>query len=136
MCSAIHPAIRRFTQQIVLVLAIVASALAFAIKPSGAEPNATAFLEMYDGGDQEARQTAEFGISMIEIGLEWANTEATRRTQPLFCLPPKLVMTASQLIDVVRRGIEEDRRLGLRYQIANLPLGAALLVSLERVFPC
>jgi hypothetical protein len=85
---------------------------------------------VYDRGDQEARQEAEFGISMIETGLEWANVEARHRTQPLFCLPQKLVMTGSQLINVVRRGIEEDRRL------ANLPLGFALLVSLERVFPC
>ena len=48
----------------------------------------------------------------------------------------KLVLTAPQLINILRRTIVEDQRLSISNPLSYFPLGFALLVSLERVFSC
>jgi hypothetical protein len=119
------------TRSALQILVISLATICCFIQPSRAESNADLSLEMYDRGDQAARETFELGILMIETGFEWANADLQfRKTQQLFCLPGKLAFTSFQLIKILRRGIQEDQRL------AKHPLGFALLVSMKRVFPC
>ena len=120
-----------------VIWAVLISGVGLAIEPSHAEPpNAGRLLEMYDHElDKGAQEEFELIISYIAEGFGWANAELRRRkTPPLYCPPPKLAITAPQLIDILRRAIVEDQPLS--NPLSNQALGFALLVSLERAFPC
>ena len=119
-------------------LMVLFPGLGLGSKPSRAEPiKAGQWLEMYDHQlDPEARKWAELTISDIEDGFGWANAElrSRRNTPPLYCSPPKLALTGPQLIDILRRAIADESPLPNR--LSNQLLGFALLISLQRVFPC
>jgi hypothetical protein len=120
-----------------IILMVLVPGIGLTSKPSRAEEvKAGQFLEMYDQQlGPEARKEAEIIISYIEDGFGWANAELTsRKTPPLYCLPPKLALTGPQLIDILRRAIAEQAPLP--NPLSDQLLGLALLVSLERVFPC
>ena len=48
----------------------------------------------------------------------------------LYCPPDRSAMTGSQVIDILRRALKEEPRLGDR------PIGFAVLAALQRAFPC
>ena len=92
---------------------------------------------MYDHQmDSEARTEAELMVSYIGDAFGWANVELSsrRKTLPLYCPPSKVAITGPQLIDILRRAIAEEPPLP--NPLSNQAFGFALLVSLERVFPC
>ena len=79
----------------------------------------------------EDRRHIESFISAMQIGLLWANAELKHRGQALlYCQPDKLVITNSQMIDMMRRAIKDDAELG------GYPLGMVVLVTLQKTFPC
>lgn len=81
--------------------------------------------------DEGARKEFELTVSHMEDAFGWANAAlGFRKTPPLFCQPPKLAITGSQLINILRRAIVEEQPLS--NPLSNQPL----LVSLQRVFPC
>jgi hypothetical protein len=124
-------------RMMMMILAALSSIIGLAIEPCHAQqPNAGRLLEMYDHEmDEEARQLFEFTVSHIQDAFGWANAELRgRKTRPLYCAPPKLALTAPQLINILRKGIIEEPPLA--NPLSNQPLGFALLVSLQRAFPC
>jgi hypothetical protein len=94
------------------------------------------FLTRYD----EARTAAEKliwtqHIDAIESSFGWANTMLSERKENrLYCVPPKLILTSEQLIDIVRRFLQEQQSGGFNNQDA--PMGLFLLLALQEAFPC
>ena len=88
-------------------------------------------LDAYDKMLPEDRRIVENFISGIEEGLSWANVAVKNQRQPpLYCQPDHLTLTVPQIIDVMRRGINNDPALG------DYPLGMVALIALQRTFPC
>jgi hypothetical protein len=64
-------------------------------------------------------------------GLGWANADLGNAGRPrLYCEPEKLGITADQSVRILRDRVEEDPKLG------TLPAGFAMLLALQRTFPC
>ena len=101
---------------------------------AGAEASVNEILRDYDNAKASDAQRAMISsnLASIEVGLGWANTalRAQRMQAGLYCPPDKLAMTPSQVIDILRRALKEEPRLGDR------PIGFALLTALQRSFPC
>lgn len=67
------------------------------------------------------RRDIESLISAMQIGLMWANVELRHRGQALlYCQPDKLVITDTQMIDMMRRAIKDDTKLG-NYFLGMVP---------------
>ena len=70
---------------------------------------------------------------IYETALGWANTalRAQRmRRRALYCLPDNLTIEPQELIHMLRDALWDEPRLGDR------PIGFAVLVTLQRAFPC
>lgn len=108
------------------------SQMALAPLPARAEVSASQILKMYDAGNSSERGLIEANLGGLENGFGWANTylQSQRKQTPLYCLPDKLALKSEQIIDILRRGVREDAKLG------NAPFGLAMLIVLQRVFPC
>jgi hypothetical protein len=109
----------------VVIWAALISGIGLAIEPSHAEPpNAGRLLEMYDHElDEGAQKEFELIISYIADGFGWANAELRRRkTPPLYCPPPKMAITAPQLIDICAAQLLRINRYPIRYPIKLLVL--------------
>lgn len=79
----------------------------------------------------EDREKIEALIGGMENGLVWANAALKNRGQsPLYCQPGKLVLTDFQIIDMMRRAIKDAPKMG------DYPLGMAVLMTLQKTFPC
>ena len=80
---------------------------------------------------KQDREQVESLISGMQIGMLWANAELRHRKQPLlYCQPEKLRITAPQMVDMLRKTIRENPRLG------DYPIGLAVLTTLQDTFPC
>jgi hypothetical protein len=99
-----------------------------------AEASLNEILRDYDNPKASEAQRAMISSNLVsmEVGLGWANTalRAQRMQAGLYCPPDKPSITAAQLIDILRRALKEEPRLGDR------PAGFALLTALQRSFPC
>jgi hypothetical protein len=88
-------------------------------------------LAAYDQGDTNARQLILLGLSQVEGGMAVANVELQAKgAAPLYCVPPQLVLTGEQILDIVRR-----------YAAAHPDIGQSsytvtVLKAAEDVFPC
>ena len=70
-------------------------------------------------------------LAGIGAGFTWANANITsRKLQPTFCAPAKLGITAEQYGEILADYVKENPAS------ASRPVGAILLASLQRVFPC
>ncbi|MGE3757737.1 MAG: Rap1a/Tai family immunity protein [Pseudobdellovibrionaceae bacterium] len=76
----------------------------------------------------------EFVMSFFvgtQNGRSWANTQLAYDKMPLvYCVPPKMGLTGEQVLDVLKRHLEEvptDK---------NFPVGLALLRAMRSTFPC
>ena len=72
-------------------------------------------------------------IESMEAGVHEANEYLvkTRSEKALYCQPEKLVLTGSQIADMLKRAVEEkDSKLG------DVRLPSALIIVLQRTFPC
>jgi hypothetical protein len=100
----------------------------------GAEPSLTEILRDYDNPKLSAaeRMTILSKLASIEIGLGWASTalRVQRKEKGLYCLPNNLTIEPQELIDLLRDALWDEPRLG------DLPIGLALLATLQRAFPC
>jgi hypothetical protein len=98
-----------------------------------AEASLNEVLKQYDSPNvsEAQRMVISSNLSGIEVGLGWANTalRAQRMQQSLFCPPDGTVM-AAQLIEILRRALKAEPRLGDR------PIGFAMLAALQRAYPC
>lgn len=109
---------------------ILAAAFLFGMTQSAMCGPVTDFLKLHDEPLGESR--AETEILGLQAGFTEANgflTEA-RKEAPMFCQPPNLSLTADQLIDMLRRGVNEQPDLD------DSTLASALLTVMRRTFPC
>jgi hypothetical protein len=114
---------------LVLLLALSASNATAEVKVDG---SIRSTLEVYDKFlVPEDRKQIETLIGGMTIGFLWANVMLKDRGQPLlYCQPGKLVITDSQMIDMMRRAMKDNPKWG------DFPLGMTVLVTLQRTFPC
>jgi hypothetical protein len=101
---------------------------------AGAEPSLNEVLKEYDNPNtsETRRATISSNLAGIGVGLGWASTavRAQRMQAGLYCPPDQPEMPSAQLIEILRRALKDEPRLGDR------PLGFALLAALQRSFPC
>ena len=100
-----------------------------------AEPSLTEILRDYDNSALSVAQRMMIvsNLASIEKAFGWANTalRAQRmRRRALYCLPDNLTIEPQELIDMLRDALWDEPRLG------DTPIGFALLVTLQRGFPC
>lgn len=118
-------------RSVVLTLILL---LAFAASTATAEENGSirSTLDAYDKIlVPKDRKIIETLIGGMTIGLLWANATLKERGQPLlYCQPDKLVITQSQIIDMMRRTMKDNPKWG------DFPLGMMVLMTLQRTFPC
>ena len=88
------------------------------------------FLKLHD--EPLGASRAETQILGLQAGLAQANTYliATRKEAPMFCQPANLSLTADQLVDMLRRGVNDQPDLD------EGDLASALLSVMRRTFPC
>jgi hypothetical protein len=101
---------------------------------SGAEPSLTEILRDYDNPKLSAdqRKTITSNLASIETALGWANTalRVQKMQNGLYCLPDDLMIEPQELIDMLRDALWDEPKLG------HLPIGFAVLATLQRAFPC
>ena len=101
---------------------------------AGAEPLLNEVLKEYDNPNtsETRRAVISSNLAGVGLGLGWANTavRVQRMQAGLYCPPDQPEMAAAQLIDILRRAVKDEPRLGDR------PLGFAVLAALQRSFPC
>jgi hypothetical protein len=100
-----------------------------------AEPSLTEILRDYDnpGLSVAQRMMIVSNLASTEKAFGWANTalRAQRmRRRALYCVPDNLTIEPHELIDMLRDALWDEPRLG------DTPIGFALLVTLQRGFPC
>jgi hypothetical protein len=100
-----------------------------------AEPSLTEILRDYDNSELSVAQRMMIvsNLASMEKAFGWANTalRAQRmRRRALYCLPDNLTVEPKELIDMLRDALWDEPRLG------DTPIGFALLVTLQRGFPC
>jgi hypothetical protein len=90
----------------------------------------TDFLKLHD--EPLAQTMAETKITGLQAGFSEANAylTGTRKEAPMFCQPANLSLTADQLIDMLRRNVNE------RPELDQSDLASALLAVMQRTFPC
>jgi hypothetical protein len=101
-----------------------------------AEDTADQFLARYDAAPTPASKLVWTQyIETMETGFGWANAVLSDGGgKPLYCVPPKVVLTGEQLIDILRRYIEEVKTRP--HAIGSQLLGLVLLQALRDAFPC
>ena len=90
----------------------------------------TDFLKLHD--EPLGQHGAETEIMGLQAGFTEANAylTGTRKEAPMFCQPENLRLTADQLIDMLRRGVDKQPDLD------QFDLASALLAVMQRTFPC
>jgi hypothetical protein len=115
--------------------AVVAGAISFVwiACPACAEPlpsDTNAFLNLNAKGGV-ARDDAEILIFGEQDGLTWSNAFLmSNKLSPFFCQPGHLSLTAPQLVDMIKRGVQDNPGFG------KLPVGFTLLAVMRKAFPC
>jgi len=114
-----------------------ASIVMMALLPAqaGAEPSLAEVLKELDTPELSVAQRMMItsNLASAERALGWANSalRAQRmRRRALYCVPDNLMIEPKELIDLLRDALWDEPRLGDR------PIGFALLVTLQRSFPC
>ncbi len=85
-------------------------------------------LSAYAVESQKGRDALEEQVANIFDGMDWVNHRLRQEKQ--YCQPNRLALTGPQILDMVRREVAEDPKLG------DEPIGLAILVSVTRIFPC
>jgi|SRR5579871_3307793 len=109
---------------------LLVAALLFGMAQPATSGAVTDFLKRHD--EPLGQSTAETEILGLQAGFTEANSylTETRGEAPMFCQPESLSLTADQLIDMLRRGVDKQPDLDQ----SNLP--SALLAVLRGTFPC
>jgi hypothetical protein len=107
----------------------IACATIAAASPAWADAaTAKQFLQL--ATSEDGRDLAEVKIISLEQGIRVANANLTAGSKPLYCQPASLVLTGSQLADMVGRAVAADKKL------EDVPIPLALLGVLQKTFPC
>jgi hypothetical protein len=112
-------------------IAIMCSAALTSASPAWADAaTAKQFLQL--DASEDGRDLAELKIASLEEGIRVANAHlaSTAGSTPLYCQPASLVLTGSQLADMVGRAVGQDKTL------QNVPVPVVLLGVLQKTFPC
>jgi hypothetical protein len=98
----------------------------------GDDASSTAhFLEMYNGGDASERTLLQLSIIGADSAFVTANAELkTNGKEPLYCQPEHLSLTPEQVVDMVEKGVAENKDL------ATVPVTVVMLEVFKRTFPC
>ena len=114
-----------------------ASIVMMALLPAqaGAELSLAEVLKELDTPELSVAQRMMItsNLASAERALGWANSalRAQRmQRRALYCVPDNLMIEPKELIDLLRDALWDEPRLGDR------PIGFALLVTLQRSFPC
>jgi hypothetical protein len=96
--------------------------------------SANEFLAQYDAAERSSsieRSTWERHVLDTENGFSWANSmmHVGRHQTPLYCKPGKVEFTSKQLVDILRRYLEENKDLGSK------PMALVLMMALQEDFP-
>lgn len=111
-------------------VAIAFATLAIATPACADTATAKQFLQL--DGSEDGRDLAEVKITALEEGIRVANAHlaGTAGGKALYCQPASLVLTGSQLADMVSRAVTDDKKL------QDVPLPTVLLGVLQKTFPC
>ena len=110
-----------------LALIFASAALVAATAPAHADATAKQFLQL-DASD-DGVSLAELKVSALEEGIRTANASLATNAK-LYCQPATLVLTGTQLADMIRRAVAANDKL------EDKPLSGVLLDVLEKTFPC
>ncbi|MCP3468023.1 hypothetical protein [Bradyrhizobium sp. CCGUVB23] len=103
--------------------ALAGAMLLLTTSVSMADAIITDALALYDSGNPVGRA---FMQGMTQ-GVDWANTASTVK---LYCPPPGIVLTVEQHVGMLKDMLA-------RYpEFHDSPLGAAVVVMLQKNFPC
>jgi len=108
-------------------IAVMALATFVLIQPAEADTSASQWIKQYRDSVAQTRQIIERITAAEEDGMGW---HAARTKVETYCPPKKLSLTGNQLLDILGRSIESSPALG------EQPWALALLLSLEKTFPC
>ena len=97
-----------------------------------AEEDVNTALRVYDSGNSTDRKTEEIVFLNAQAGIWWANSVLFhRKQQPLFCPPDNAApVPGAQVLEMVRRQVNENPAVG------DMPYGLAILITLQKTFPC
>jgi hypothetical protein len=112
-------------------IAIVCATAFISTDPALADAaTAKQFLQL-DASD-DGQSLAEVKITSLEQGIRVTNAQVagTAGGKALYCQPASLVLTGSQLADMVRRAVAENDKL------EDVPVPVVLLGVLQKTFLC
>ena len=110
-----------------IAIACIAT-LAAAVPASADTATAKQFLQL--DASEDGRGLAEVKITSMEEGIRAANAQLAGSGKPLYCQPASLVLTGSQIADMIGREVGGNRKL------EDQPLPVVLLGVLQKTFPC
>ena len=93
-----------------------------------AEMTTKEFISTYDKANPEQKKVLEAIVGAVGNGISWA--EASMKTERKICPPAALALTNSQVLSILRNASAHDQL------VDSEPYGLAILLSLERAFPC
>jgi hypothetical protein len=114
------------------MIGIAIACATLAIVPSASADTATAKQFLQLDASEDGKGLAEVKITALEEGIRAANAQLAGMAgrKPLYCQPASLVLTGSQLADMVSRAVTGDKKL------EDVPVPVVLLGVLQKTFPC
>jgi hypothetical protein len=89
-------------------------------------------LRGYEQASRSDKARFEIAALNVYLGLGWANTYLgqTKTGTPIYCQPTQETMTATQVIEALRRLVEG------RQSFLTMPYGMAILFAVVNKWPC
>lgn len=113
-----------------MIKPVMIAAIALCVA-TGANAATVLFKQYKNPSDDTARAFNTVYLSGVMEGLLTFNSsQISDNKPPLFCLPPKLAVTAEQAADIMTR---EATLLG---NVDGIPISILLLEGLKETFPC
>lgn len=113
-----------------ITLAFAVLAFGSVVGPARADHDVNEFLSLHDTA--AGKELTELEISALASGLMEANAYLTtiRKEAPIYCQPDRLSLTSPQLVDMLRRAVDETPKLG------TTDIAFATVAVMIRTFPC
>lgn len=109
---------------------IVLSAACFVSAANADVLTGNDLLKSFDRATDGAKHTFGIAISNEYDGIAWTNSYLQQNGPGLFCPPTKVNLVYEQLLDILRKSIEANPRIG------EAPYGLAMLLAAIHTFPC
>jgi hypothetical protein len=109
---------------------------AFAQAKPATEQTVGEALKVYFSKAGTRQEIIEQGATKIALtgmlySLSWGNSFLqTAKREPFYCPPPDLSISGDQIMQILRTAVTG------RPEVAQQPLGFALIVELSRAYPC